>query len=55
MSKLAGNVRRDALVTKELEGQGWLVLRFWEHEVRADVQFCARKIAKALAEAGREV
>ncbi len=31
--KLAGNIARDALVTRTLQGAGWLVLRVWEHEL----------------------
>lgn len=30
--KLAENRRRDAETTALLESQGWVVLRFWEHE-----------------------
>ena len=30
--KIAGNVDRDAETTDYLEGAGWTVLRFWEHE-----------------------
>ena len=31
--KLAGNRRRDALVTRTLRRAGWRVLRVWEHEL----------------------
>jgi DNA mismatch endonuclease (patch repair protein) len=30
--KLTGNHERDKRVTRELSEQGWLVLRFWEHD-----------------------
>jgi DNA mismatch endonuclease (patch repair protein) len=30
--KLAANAARDARVTEALEGAGWTVVRFWEHE-----------------------
>lgn len=30
--KLAANAARDKRATEALEGAGWLVLRFWEHE-----------------------
>ncbi len=30
--KLARNVARDLETTAHLEGAGWVVLRFWEHE-----------------------
>ncbi len=32
--KLAGNKRRDALVTRTLKRAGWAVLRVWEHELQ---------------------
>lgn len=32
--KLAGNKRRDALVTRTLRKTGWRVVRIWEHELR---------------------
>ncbi|MDP9383883.1 MAG: very short patch repair endonuclease [Actinomycetota bacterium] len=31
--KLARNAARDQRVVDELEGAGWVVLRFWEHEL----------------------
>lgn len=35
--KIAANRARDADVTAQLEGLGWDVLRFWEHEKPEDV------------------
>jgi DNA mismatch endonuclease (patch repair protein) len=35
--KIAGNRERDARHTDALEAAGWVVLRYWEHEVPADV------------------
>ncbi|MFF7992398.1 very short patch repair endonuclease [Kitasatospora xanthocidica] len=43
--KVARNVARDRDTDKILTGEGWLVLRFWEHEP-SDV--CADKIAAAV-------
>lgn len=34
--KIAGNRARDAHTTAVLEAEGWLVLRFWEHENMAE-------------------
>lgn len=31
--KIAGNIARDALVTRTLRRAGWRVLRVWEHEL----------------------
>lgn len=36
-AKIAGNMARDAETTTLLEANGWLVLRFWEHEPVDDV------------------
>jgi len=33
VDKIQGNVRRDRQVTKELKKRGWIVFRFWEHEL----------------------
>ena len=35
--KLEANQKRDAIVTKALAESGWLVLRFWEHELKNEV------------------
>ncbi len=35
--KLAGNALRDRAQTAALQSQGWIVLRFWEHEAEEDV------------------
>jgi DNA mismatch endonuclease (patch repair protein) len=45
--KLVANMLRDKLVTQTLRKLGWRVMRFWEHELRAESK-CARKIARAL-------
>lgn len=36
-AKLAANRSRDEDTTRWLEGSGWVVLRFWEHEPPVDV------------------
>src|SRR6266545_625965 len=48
LSKLHENVSRDRNQTRILENLDWHVLRFWEHEVEADVGEVARKITCAL-------
>lgn len=40
--KVERNVTRDRDTDERLTSEGWLVLRFWEHEPSAD---CADKIA----------
>ncbi len=49
-SKLNKNKQRDIEVTHRLEIEGWEVLRFWEHEVRDDVNRVAAKIVSSTRE-----
>ena len=47
--KLAGNRRRDALVTRTLRRAGWRVLRVWEHELaRKNEARLLRRIERGL-------
>jgi Protein of unknown function (DUF559). len=34
MKKINSNIERDTMITKEFQSDGWIVLRFWEHEIR---------------------
>ncbi|MFH1799976.1 MAG: very short patch repair endonuclease [Candidatus Omnitrophota bacterium] len=34
IKKLASNVVRDRVVNHELKKRGWIVLRFWEHDLK---------------------
>ena len=43
-AKLLGNVKRDRKNEEELQRQGWFVLRFWEHDIEADLRTVAKKI-----------
>lgn len=46
--KIAGNVERDKKVCTKLKELGWMVLRFWEHEIENDVASCAEKVIHAI-------
>lgn len=46
--KLARNVERDKEVTDELTELGWLVLRFWESDIKKDLAECVKAIEKYL-------
>ena len=48
--KIERNMQRDIEVTQALEKEGWLVLRFWGKEIKANCQACADKIEKAFRE-----
>lgn len=47
--KLGTNKVRDRIVTQTLRGQGWLVIRIWEHELSKNPDKCIRKISLAFA------
>lgn len=44
--KLARNMERDREVIEMLSGSGWLVMRFWTHELKDDLDKVVRNITK---------
>ena len=46
--KLGRNVERDKDVTDILTEEGWLVLRFWETDIKSDLEGCVRQIEEYL-------
>ena len=44
VGKIGKNRARDIYVTETLESQGWLVIRIWEHDIRADLEGCIDRI-----------
>jgi len=48
IKKIEGNIERDTEVKKQLASMGWKVLRFWEKEVKSDLEKCVSKIINAL-------
>ena len=47
--KLADNVERDRFVNDALLEQGWLVLRFWESDVKKDLNKCVNEVLQFFA------
>jgi len=47
-NKFEKNLSRDKKVTEALEKNGWLVLRFWEKDIRNDVDKIANEIEAAV-------
>lgn len=45
VSKLRRNIERDAEVNAGLASEGWLVIRVWESEIRANLEVVAESIA----------
>ncbi len=46
--KIERNRQRDCAATFALRRQGYIVLRFWEHELREDLRRCVNRIRNAL-------
>ncbi len=47
-NKLERNRQRAEFVNEKLAEMGWLVLRFWEHEIEDDLALVVQKIAMAI-------
>lgn len=45
--KIERNIERDYEVTQELIARDWLVMRFWDFEIKKTLQDCADKIESA--------
>lgn len=48
VAKITRNIERDAEVTRNLQEQGWTVLRFWESDLLRCPNAAARQIAAAI-------
>jgi DNA mismatch endonuclease (patch repair protein) len=44
VDKLKKNKARDNYVTSELKSMGWIVLRFWESDIKLSPEACANKV-----------
>ena len=49
VSKIERNMERDQMQTKELEKAGWKVLRFWESDIKNDLDDVVDVILNALS------
>ncbi len=47
-SKIERNRERDKFVNKTLRDQGWKVIRFWEHEIKKNLDQCVQEILREL-------
>lgn len=50
--KIDRNRKRDQHVTQQLEADGWLVLRFWEHDIKEEMEACVDKVARMVKRGG---
>jgi DNA mismatch endonuclease, patch repair protein len=46
--KIERNMARDKMQTRQLRRDGWTVLRFWEHELKENMDSCVKKVNKTL-------
>jgi DNA mismatch endonuclease, patch repair protein len=46
--KIKRNMARDKLYTKCLKREGWMVLRFWEHDILSNIKKCVFLTKRAL-------
>lgn len=46
--KIERNIQRDIEVTEQLQNDGWIVLRFWGKEIKADVHQCAALVKSTI-------
>jgi len=52
--KLARNKERDEVVSANLCNDGWIVLRFWEHEITQDCLKVAETVIATVGEKSRQ-
>ena len=48
IKKISTNMRRDRSVSRTLREEGWRVFRFWDFQIKKDVEKCVRKIEEYL-------
>lgn len=48
--KIERNMQRDREVTAALEDSGWLVLRFWEFQIKKELDTCVEAVCQAVSE-----
>lgn len=46
--KIERNMERDQKVTETLQNDGWLVLRFWEWQIRKHLDECVEAVLQAI-------
>lgn len=49
IKKIEKNIARNKLNNQLLKEQNWIVLRFWEHEIKRDLKKCVEKVKNVLA------
>lgn len=50
IAKIQRNMERDSEINEQLTAEGWIVLRFWGHEIKKNCTECVDKIVNVLKE-----
>lgn len=50
INKIAKNREHDEQINKELLFQGWTVLRFWENDIKKNIDECVKTIEESIME-----
>lgn len=50
IKKIEGNMKRDERVNKELRENGWTVLRYWQNQIKNDLESCVAEIEKVITD-----
>tara|TARA_B100000315_G_scaffold36133_1_gene30852 strand:- start:2123 stop:2527 length:405 start_codon:yes stop_codon:yes gene_type:complete len=46
--KIERTIQRDREVNQELKRREWKVIRFWEHEIKENIEKCIRKVKEEI-------
>jgi DNA mismatch endonuclease, patch repair protein len=49
--KIERNMQRDKEINRRLRKEGWVIIRFWEHEIKNDTLSCVEILTKILSRA----
>jgi DNA mismatch endonuclease (patch repair protein) len=49
IKKIERNIERDEKYNQQLKNQNWIVLRFWEHEIKKDLNKCIEIVKDTIA------
>jgi len=47
-AKIKRNIERDKEVNKELRKRGWIVIRFWEHDIKRSPEICIKSLMQRI-------
>lgn len=50
INKIQKNVDRDIMINTILREEGWIVLRFWETEIKKNINMCVERISDQISE-----